>query len=108
MVTRTRLESCRETWWLDSTRVTFFTTWLESSHSQWLKTESFLQYVWVPGEQTQFVCTQRNENFILQWWSRLAQIFCFARLVVLCCILRISVPNLRGGRPETLLSLTGQ
>jgi len=36
VVTRTRLESCWEKWWL--TLVTFFTKWLDSSHSQWLET----------------------------------------------------------------------
>ena len=38
LVTRTRLESRWVKWWLDSTRITFFTEWLDSSHTQWLKT----------------------------------------------------------------------
>ena len=33
LVTRTRLESRWEKRWLDSTRVTFFTEWLDSNHS---------------------------------------------------------------------------
>jgi len=70
----------------DSSRVTFNDSRLES--------ESFSQNLWVPHGQTQFVCTQRNEHFLLQWWSKLAYIFCFACLVVLCCILRIKFPQL--------------
>jgi len=42
----------------DSTRVTVNDSRLES--------ESFLQNHWVPDGQTQFVCTQRNEDFLLQ------------------------------------------
>jgi len=38
VVTRTRLESRQEKWWLGSIRVTFFTQWLVSSHIQWLET----------------------------------------------------------------------
>ena len=83
LATRTRLESRREKWWLDSSHVFHRMTRLES--------ESFLQNLWAPDGQTQFVCTQRNEHFLLRWWSRLAQIFCFAFLVdvVLCHILKI-------------------
>ena len=40
--------------------------------------------------------------FLLQWWSRLAQIFCFTCLVVLYYILWIKRPNMHRGRPETL------
>jgi len=58
-----------------STRVTVNDSRFES--------ELFLQNLWVPDGKTHFVCTQRNEHFLLQWWSRLAEIFCFARLVVL-------------------------
>jgi len=36
--------------------------------------------LWVPDGQTQFVRIQRNEHFLLQWRSRLEQIFCFACL----------------------------
>jgi len=32
-----------------------------------LASESFLQNLWVPDGQTQFVCTQRNEHFSLKW-----------------------------------------
>jgi len=95
----TRLES--RFWWLgldsshvekngDSTRVTFFIEWLDSTgvtvNDSRLESESFLQNLWVPNRQTHFVCTQRNEPFLLQWWPRLAQIFSFACLVVLCYI----------------------
>jgi len=59
-----------------------------------LESESFLQYLWVPDGQTQIVCIQRNGQFLLQWWSRLAEIFCFACLVLLRCILRIKCPQL--------------
>jgi len=38
LVTRTRLESRWERWWIESTRVTFFTECLVSSHNQWLNT----------------------------------------------------------------------
>ena len=68
-----RLESCVSQ--NDSTRVTVYDSRLVS--------ESFLQNLWFPDGQTQFVCTQRNEHFLLQWSSRLAEIFCFACLVVL-------------------------
>jgi len=82
--TRTRLESRCEKWWLESTRVTFFTEWLDSTqvtvYDSRLESESFLQNLWVPDGQTQFACTQRNEHFLLQWWSRLAKILCFACL----------------------------
>jgi len=73
----------------DSTRVTLNDSRLES--------ESFSQNLWVPDGQTQFVCIQRNEHFLLQRWSRLAEIFCFACLVVLRCILRIKCPQLAEG-----------
>jgi len=38
LVTLTRLESRWEKWWLDSTRVTFLSEWLDSSHNQLLET----------------------------------------------------------------------
>jgi len=59
-----------------------------------LGSESFLQNLWVPDGQTQFVCTQTHEHFLLQWWWRLAETFCFACLVVLCYILRIKFHQL--------------
>ena len=49
----------------DSTQVTVNDSRLES--------ESFLQNFWVSGEQTQFVCTQRNEHFCFnddQLWHK--------------------------------------
>ena len=66
----------------DSNRVTlsltFFTEWLVSSHSQWLETQShFYKISLVPDGQTQFVCTQRNEEFLLEWWSRSGGNFLF-------------------------------
>jgi len=63
LMTRTQLESGWKNG--DSTRVTLFTEWLDSTHSQWLESESFLHNLWVPDGQTQFVCTQRNRPDIL-------------------------------------------
>ena len=83
LVTRIWLESYREKWWLDA--VFHRMTRLES--------ESFLQNLWA-FEKKQFVYTQRNEHFSLQWWLRLAKFFCFACLVVLCHILSIKCPQL--------------
>ena len=60
-------------WRLDSV-VTFFTEWLDSSHNQWLESESCLQNV---DRSADIVCTQRNKFFLLQWWLTLVQIFCF-------------------------------
>ena len=77
----TRLESRWEKRWLDSSHVFHKMTRAR------LESESFLQNLWVPHGQTQFVCTQRNEHVLFQWWSKLEEIFCFACLVVLCCIL---------------------
>jgi len=42
LVTRTRLESCWEKWWFYSTRVRFFTEWLDSSQSHFYKISEFL------------------------------------------------------------------
>jgi len=47
----------------DSTRVTFFTEWFDSSHNQWLGSESFLQNLQTSDWQTQFICTQTNAFF---------------------------------------------
>ena len=76
------------------------------SHNHWLESESFVQNLWVSDTETQFVCTQRNEHFVLQWWPRLAQMFCFDCQVVLCYLLRIKCPQL-AQTPETLISLSG-
>jgi len=70
----------------DSTRVT-----TNDSRLEW---KLFLQNLWASDGQTQFVCTRINDHCLLQWWSRLAQIFCFDCLVVLCCILSIKCPQL--------------
>ena len=59
-MTPTWLESRWERWWLDSTRIMFFTEWLDSSHNQWLESESFLHNIWASDGQTQFVCTERD------------------------------------------------
>jgi len=98
LMTRTRLESRWKKWWLGSTRVTFIKGWLDST---WVtvndskhESESFSQNLWVPDGQTQFVCIQRTEHFLLQSWSSLAEIFCFSCLVELCYILRIKCPQL--------------
>ena len=94
---------------LDSTRVIFrkMVTRLDWSHvfhritrleSQSMTRDSslchFYKISWVPDGPTHFVCTQRNELFLLHWWSKLPQIFCFVCLFVLCCILRIKCPQL--------------
>jgi len=100
LVIRTRLESHWKKCRLDSSHVFHRMILLDSSHSQWLESDSFLQNLWVPDKQTHFVCTQRNEHFCSsddQDWRN----FCFACLVVLCYILRIKCPNLHRGRPET-------
>jgi len=92
LVTRTLLDSRWKKWWLDSTRVTFFTEGLGSSHSQWLQTR-------VRGIFTKALSS---------WWTNpihlhtkkwplfallmiLREIFCFACLVVLCCIFKYQV-----------------
>ena len=82
----------------DSTRVTFFTEWLDPSNSQWLETRVrliFTKSLELLMDNPHFVCTKRNKHILLQWWSRLAEIFCFACVVVLCCIWRIKCPQLR-------------
>jgi len=93
--TRTRLKSRWEKRWLnstqfflqnDSTRVTINGSRLESA--------SFLQNLRCSDGQIPFVCTQRNEHLLLPWWSRLAQIFCFGCVAVLCYMLRIKCPQL--------------
>ena len=61
-----RLESCVSQ--NDSTRVTVYDSRLVS--------ESFLQNLWVPDGQTQFVCTQINEHYLLQDWRKFSVIFC--------------------------------
>ena len=67
LVTRNRLESRWEKSWLDSTRVTFFTKWLYSNrvvvNESRLESKSFLQNLWVPDGQTQFVCPQKMSIF---------------------------------------------
>ena len=118
----TRLDSSHHFWWLglyssqvekngDSNRVTFFTENLDSIpvtiNDSRLESQSFLKNLWASEEQTQFVCTKRNEGFLLQWWWTLAKNFYFDCLGVLYYILRIKCPNLYTGRPETLFSLRG-
>ena len=106
----TRLDSSHDFWWLepDSSHGFHKMTRVTVDDSR-LGSESLLQNLWAPDGQTQFVCTQRNTHFLLQGWSKLTEIFCFACLVVLCCILRITFPQLaQRKRLETLLSLRGQ
>ena len=82
----------------DSTRVTFFTEWFDSTRvtisDSRLDSESFLQNLWASDGKIKFDCTQRNEYFLLQWWARVAQIFCFDCLVVLCYLSMIKCPHL--------------
>jgi len=68
-------------------------TW-HPPYNQWFESESFLQNLWASDGQTQYVCTQGNEHFLLQWCSTLLQIFCLDCLVVLCYLLRIKCPQL--------------
>jgi len=77
-------------WWLDSSHVKK-RCWLDPSHvlAEWpwstritinysrLELESFLQNLQTSDWQTKFLCTQRNELFMFQWWSILAQILSF-------------------------------
>jgi len=79
----------------DSTRVTI--------NDSRLKSESFLKNLWPYDGQTHFVCTQRTEHILFQLWSRLAQIFCFDCLVVLCYISRIKSPQLVLRKTQPLL-----
>jgi len=58
LLTRTRLESRWEIWWLDTTRVTFFTKWLDSSHSHWLET------------RVRVIFTKS----LTVWWTNLAEV----------------------------------
>jgi len=60
----TRLKPRWETmlWgWLDSSYVSCRMTLLNSSHNQWLESESFLRNLKTSDWQTQLFCTQRNE-----------------------------------------------
>jgi len=83
----TRLES---RFLVTRTRITLrkMVTRLDSCHASHrmarLESEPYLQNFWASDGQIQFVCTQRNEHFLLQWWSRLAQFFYFDCLVVIC------------------------
>ena len=70
----------------DSTRVTVNDSRLES--------ESFLQNLWVTDGQIQFVCTQRNEHFLLQWWSIIGRNFLFFLSSRVRFTLRIKFPQL--------------
>jgi len=65
LVTHTRLESSWEIWWLDSTRVTFFTEWLLTRVTI-NDSESFFKNLRVSDRQTQFVCIQRNDHLLVQ------------------------------------------
>jgi len=63
------------------TRVTFFTEWLDSIrvtiNDLRLESESFLQNLWASDEQTQFVCTQRNEHFFSSVMFKIGANFLF-------------------------------
>jgi len=73
-------------------------TWLESRFSQNDSTsilqKSFLQNLWACDGQMQFVCTQGNEHFLLQWCLWLVQISCFDCVALLCCLSRIKCSQL--------------
>ena len=51
--------------------------------------ESRCKKLWLDSSHV-FHRIKRNEHFFLQWWSRLAQIFCFDCLVMLCYISEMS------------------
>jgi len=85
-------------------------TRFDSRYIQWSEVELFLQNLQTYDWQTQFVCTQRNELFVLQRWSIWAQIFCFdwlCLLVVSWYILNVKCPTYHEGRVETLLFSEG-
>ena len=85
----------------DSTRVTINDSRLES--------ESFLQNLWAPDEQVQYVCTQRKWAFFASVMIKIGTNFLFwvsSRAIL--HFKNLSVPNLHRNRPETMLSLKGQ
>ena len=120
LVSMTRVDSRHDLWWLalessdgekngdlNQLESRFFTEWLESSHSQWLETRvrviSHSQWLntGVKVKISEFLMDKPSlfahkeiSIFLLKWWSRLAQVFCFACLVVLCCILGIKFPQI--------------
>ena len=69
LVTLTRLESRPAVSCDDSTRVTFFIKWLDSSHIKWLVTRVRVIFRKSPKTcwQTLLVCTQRNEQLLVHW-----------------------------------------
>ena len=70
-------DSTRVTIFGDSSRVTFFTKWLDSSHNQWDSSQSHFYKIskHLIDKPSAFAqCTQRNELFLLQWLSILAKI----------------------------------
>ena len=85
----------------DSTRVTFFTEWLDSSLKQWLmtKSESSLQTFQASDWQTQFVCTQ-NMSFFASVMIDIGANFLF-------WVCRHSGVMHHGGKAETLLFTEG-
>ena len=111
LVTRTRLESRWEKWWLDSSHVFHRMFRLDSSHSQWLVTR--VRVVFTKSLNSWWtnplrLHTKKWAFFLLESWSRLAEIFCFACLVVLCCILRLKCPQLTKRETWDLVTLRGQ
>jgi len=65
--------------WLDASHVLYRMTRLESQSVTRNSSQShFFKTLQRSDWQTQFICTQRNEFFVLQWWSISSQLFCFA------------------------------
>jgi len=91
-----RLESRWNKWWLDSTRVTFFTEWFDSSHSQWLETR--VRVIFSKSLSTWWTNPVRLHTkkwgFFASVMIKFGEIFCFDCLVVLCFILRIKCTQL--------------
>jgi len=109
LVTLTRLESLWEKGWLDSTRVTFFTEWLDSSHNQWLETGVRVIFAKSQGVwSTNPVCLHTKEwSFFGPVIIKIGANFLFWLLggVVLYPKGQVGIHNLHRGRPEICFSL---
>ena len=83
IITRFWLDSSHDVSQNDPTRLESQSMTRHSSQSDFYKISS-------SNGQSHFVCIQRDEHFLPQWWSRLIQIFCFDSAVVLCYTSRIN------------------
>jgi len=74
---------------VNSTRITFFTKWLDSNHNQWIKTPvriiftKSLSFWW-----TNLVClhTQKKKSIFSSAMIKVGAHFCFSLSVMLCYI----------------------